>query len=209
MVRNRVRIRFSKQGDLRWIGHRDLMRCMERMFRRAELPLGMSEGFHPKPRMTFPLALAVGIEAIDEVMELELTEPLPAEEVLARLAPCLPPGLSLNSAELLPEGSRKAHVGGAAYEAPIPSNRREGLAERIDRLMAGSSCPVERARGRAAIDLRPLVEELELREGVLRMRLRVSAEQSAGAREVLTALELADLEHEGVCMRRTAVEIER
>ena len=74
MVRHRVRIRFCKQGDLRWIGHRDLMRCMERLFRRAALPLGMSQGFHPKPRMSFPAALAVGIAAMDEVMELELAE---------------------------------------------------------------------------------------------------------------------------------------
>ena len=74
MVRLRVRIRFSKQGDLRLIGHRDLMRCLERVFRRAGLALGFSQGFHPKPRMTFPLALAVGIEGLDEVMEVELAE---------------------------------------------------------------------------------------------------------------------------------------
>ena len=45
------------------------MRCLERLFRRAGLALSFSEGFHPKPRMTFPLALAVGIEGVDEVME--------------------------------------------------------------------------------------------------------------------------------------------
>ncbi len=74
MVRLRVRIRFSKQGDLRLIGHRDLMRCLERVFRRAQLALGFSQGFHPKPRMTFPSALAVGIEGLDEVMEVELAD---------------------------------------------------------------------------------------------------------------------------------------
>ena len=61
MVRHRVRIRFRKQDDLRWIGHRDLMRCCERWFRRAGVALRRSEGFHPKPRMSFPSALAVGI----------------------------------------------------------------------------------------------------------------------------------------------------
>ena len=83
-------MRFCKQGDLRLIGHRDLMRCLERVFRRAGLPLAMSQGFHPKPRMTFPLALAVGIEGIDEVMELELAESYTAEEVLGRLSPHAP-----------------------------------------------------------------------------------------------------------------------
>ena len=54
--------------------HRDLMRCFERLLRRAGVTLRMSQGFHPKPRMTFPSALAVGIEGTDEVMELELAE---------------------------------------------------------------------------------------------------------------------------------------
>jgi len=101
MVRQRVRMRFCKQGDLRLIGHRDLMRCLERLFRRAGLPLAMSQGFHPKPRMTFPSALALGIEGVDEVLELELTESPPAEELLQRLTPHAPPGLG-------PKSSRKA-----------------------------------------------------------------------------------------------------
>ena len=50
------------------------MRSLERLFRRAGLSLGMSEGYRPKPRMNFPLALAVGIEGRREVMELELNE---------------------------------------------------------------------------------------------------------------------------------------
>ena len=60
MIRQRVRIRFPKQDDLRLISHRDLMRAWERLFRRAGVALSMSEGFHPKPRMSFPSALAVG-----------------------------------------------------------------------------------------------------------------------------------------------------
>ena len=91
VVRLRVRIRFSKQGDLRFIGHRDLMRCFERLFRRAGLALSFSQGFHPKPRMTFPLALAVGIEGIDEVMEVELAE-TSRGGAFRRLAPQAPPG---------------------------------------------------------------------------------------------------------------------
>ena len=63
-IRQRVRIRFRKSGDLRLIGHRDLVRAWERAFRRAALPLGMSEGFHPKPRMSIPAALGLGIEGL-------------------------------------------------------------------------------------------------------------------------------------------------
>ncbi len=207
MVRLRVRIRFSKQGDLRLIGHRDLMRCLERLFRRAHLALGMSQGFHPKPRLTFPLALAVGIEGLDEVMELELAETLTGEEILKRLRAQAPAGLTFHSAEVLPDGCSKARIGSASYEAPIPSACRPGLRERIERLLAAATWPVARPRHPRPIDLRPLLLELALRDGVLAMRLRIDARGSVGPREVLAALGLVDLEGRGVRLRRSAVEV--
>ncbi len=74
MIRVRFRLRFRKREDLRWISHHDLVRTVERWLRRAGLPLRRSEGFHPKPKLSFPSALALGIAALDEVMEFELTE---------------------------------------------------------------------------------------------------------------------------------------
>jgi radical SAM-linked protein len=207
MVRLRARIRFSKQGDLRWIGHRDLMRSMERLFRRAGLTLGFSQGFHPKPRMTFPLALAVGIEGANEVMELELSQAVAADELLGRLVAQAPPGLIFRAAELLPDGAKKARVESVSYEAAIPAAPRAGVDQQIERLLAADSWPIERGRGRTMIDLRPLVLELALAGDVLSMRLLVSNQGSVGPREVLAALGLADVEQQGVCLRRTDVEI--
>ena len=144
MVRLRVRIRFCKQEDLRWIGHRDLMRCLERIFRRAALPLGMSEGFHPKPRMTFPLPWRSESPGRDEVMEFELAETLSAEEIRVRLAPQCPAGWRLRSVEVLPPEAKKAHVHSATYEAPIPAPLARRLG-RADRALAGPpACPIAR-----------------------------------------------------------------
>ena len=208
MVRQRVRIRFCKQGDLRWIGHRDLMRCLERLFRRAGLSLAMSQGFHPKPRMTFPWALAVGIEATDEIMELELAESCTAEKVLQALRRHAPPGLTINSVQVLPPTSKKARVRSVSYRVPVPPQCRGGLAEKVDRLMAVSSFPIHRPNRTAPLDLRPLLEELTLHEGVLSMRLRTGNRGSARPREVLGALGLADVELQGSHLTRTAVEIQ-
>jgi len=207
MVRLRVRIRFSKQGDLRLIGHRDLMRCFERLFRRAGLSLSFSEGFHPKPRMTFPLALAVGIEGVEEVMEFELAEIYEPDELHRRLAPHVPEGLSLRTIEILPEGSRKAQVRSADYEVSIPETHTAALGERIERLLAADAWPIERSRGQRSIDLRPCVLELSLRQRVLHMRLRIDSRGSVGPREGLAALDAAHLDREGARLRRTAVEI--
>ncbi len=184
------------------------MRCFERLFRRAGLALSFSEGFHPKPRMTFPLALAVGIEGIDEVMELELAEPITAGELERRLAPHAPPGLVFRAVEVLPEGTPKVRVQSASYDAAIPASvDRTDLRERIGHLLAVSSLPIERARGRAPIDLRPLVIELALTDIALEMRLRVDSQGSVGPREVLEALGLSGIERQGARLRRTAVEI--
>jgi radical SAM-linked protein len=208
MVRPRVRIRFRKQGALRFVGHRDLVRSLERLFRRAAVKLAMSEGFHPKPRMSFPTALAVGIEGLNEIMELELAEPIEAEELLARLAGQRLPGLDFVSAETLPPGARKAQVACLVYEAPLPDDRSPQAARSIAAFLASPSCPVWRPRQSQAFDIRPLVEELALRDGVLRMRLVPGPQASAGPRDVLGALGLADLEHSGAVLKRTAVEVQ-
>ena len=96
MERHRIRIRFRKEDDLRLISHRDLVRTWERLLRRAGLRLSMTEGFHPKPRMNFPSALALGIAGHDELLELELAEPLSADELRGRLVGQLPPGMGLD-----------------------------------------------------------------------------------------------------------------
>ncbi len=208
MVRQRVRIRFCKLGDLRLIGHRDLMRCMERLFRRAGLPLKMSEGFHPKPRMTFPSALAVGIESTDEVMELELARPCSADQVLAQISEHAPPGLTPQTVETLPQGCRKARVRSVRYQVPVPPPLCDGLAERISRLTADPSRLIERTGGKSPVELGTSLEKLTLQEDLLVMQLHSTSGASARPRDILAALELADLELQGVHLTRTAVEIE-
>lgn len=208
MVRPRARIRFRKQGTLRFVGHRDLVRSLERLFRRAALKLAMSEGFHPKPRMSFPSALAVGIEGLNEIMELELAEPVEAEELLAQIARQRLPGLDFVSVEMLPPGARKAQVARPTYEVPLPENRSPQAARSIAAFLASPSCPVWRPRQSRELDIRPLVAELALCDGVLRMRLVPGPQASAGPRDVLGALGLADLEHSGAVLTRTEVEVQ-
>jgi radical SAM-linked protein len=208
MVRPRVRIRFSKKSALRLIGHLDLMRCLERLFRRAGLSPSMSEGYRPKPRMNFPLALAVGIEGRREVMELELNEAPTADELLARLQSQVLPGLGIESLEVLPPGSRKARAVSASYQMAIPLPRLPGLEERIQQLLSASPLLIRRPNRSAPIDLSASLSAMALREGVLEMRLKTDSGGGAGPRDVLTALKLGDLEPEGTALTRTDVEID-
>src|SRR5439155_20976241 len=70
-LRCKVRLRFRKGGDLRLVSHHDLMRCFERMLRRAGLPYRSTAGFNPKPRLVFASALPLGVVGCEEVVELE------------------------------------------------------------------------------------------------------------------------------------------
>ncbi|MBN2022539.1 MAG: DUF2344 domain-containing protein [Pirellulales bacterium] len=208
-VRQRVRIRFAKQGDLRLIGHRDLVRAMERLFRRAGLRLGMSEGFHPKPRMSFPSALAVGIEGHDEVMELELAQPPREASLLADLSQHAVPGLAFHRVELLPNEGRiqKARLTHVTYRIAIPEGRRQETSRRAAELMAASAAFVDRPGRPEPLDLRCCLDALGVEDGELAIRLRVVPGANPGPRDVLERLGLADLESQGVCLRRTAVEV--
>jgi radical SAM-linked protein len=119
-LRLRYRVRFAKTGLLRWTSHRDLARLWERLVRRAQLHLSMTEGFHPKPRIGFPSALALGVSGIDEVVELDLAERLSASELMVRLAHDGQPGLEIKSVQLLPEGSGKAKLERTDYVITTP-----------------------------------------------------------------------------------------
>ena len=184
------------------------MRSLERAFRRAGLLLGMSEGYRPKPRMNFPLALAVGMEGQREVMELELQETPSTAELLARLQPQAPAGLRFESLEVLTEGSRKARAVSASYRMAIPQSRMPDLETKIQRLLAASTLSVPRPNRSAPVDVRPALVALALRDDVLEMRLKTDPGGGAGPRDVLAALELDDLERHGTVLTRSDVEID-
>lgn len=207
MIRNRIRIRFRKEGDLRLISHRDLLRLFERLFRRAELKLGMSEGFHPKARISFPSALALGIAGVDEVMEVELAEAAQAEDLKRHLAAHAPPGLAIVEVAVLGEGARKAQVASMTYEVAVPAARRAEAEQAVGRLLAAPSCNVAREGRDEPIDVRADLADAELVGGVLRFTLRASRTAAARPGEVLDALGLHDLLESGQFLTRSAVEI--
>jgi len=207
MDRPRVRIRFGKQGQLRWIGHRDLARLWERTLRRAGLRLAHSQGFHPKPKMSFPLALAVGIPSEDEVMEIELAEPCSPDQLEAQLVAHAPAGLQIKQIELLPPGAPKAQVRAVHYQIAVPPDRQPQLAEWIARW---TTCPEEllgSLGGEPPSVLRAL-ESIRLEGDRLQFTLRRLPDGVPNARDLLAQLQLADLEAQGAVLIRTQVELE-
>jgi radical SAM family uncharacterized protein len=111
------RIRFAKIGRAAFLGHLDLIRLLSRSFRRADLPLAVTRGFSPKPRISFGPALGLGVPSLGELMDADLEHVVPglrsweigdavrhelaADEVAERLAAVCPPGIEIRSCAIV------------------------------------------------------------------------------------------------------------
>ena len=206
-IRQRVRIHFQKVGDLRWISHRDLVRVFERIFRRAGLKLSMSEGFHPKARMSFPSALALGIAGQDEIMDVELADNEATDVIAQKLDALTPPGLIIDEVRKLDASEGKARVERLVYQFPVPESRRHEVAGRIDQFLSRLPYSIKREDRKEPIDVGDSLEQLLLEDGFVRVVLRTTPTAAVRPREILMLLGLDDLEAEGHWISRTAVEL--
>ena len=178
----RYRIRFGKRGTVRFISHRDLMGVLARAFRRAMLPVRMSQGFNPRPRFSLPAPLAVGVEGLDEVLELDLTERLAPDELSGRLARELPAGLEVSSAELLEQGE-KARVESVKYRVA-----GEVPAGAVERCAASRELRVTR-RDQRCVDIRPYLRSVSrFSDGGCECEVLVTNEGTARPAELVEAL---------------------
>lgn len=96
-----LRIMYTKTGYLRFLGHLELMKLFERVFRLNHLPLKFSEGFNPIPKLTFAAPLSVGLSTEGDVMEVQLTEAVPLLDVMKIQ---FPEGIEIKAARFVDAG---------------------------------------------------------------------------------------------------------
>jgi radical SAM-linked protein len=164
----KVRLRFSKLGKIRFISHRDVARVWERALRRAELPVAYTEGFSPRPRLSFGLALSTGHESLGEYLDVDLASAanaIDADQLPARLDPCLPVGIDAQAAVVIEPGtpSLQQAVTTCTWRIEAVGVTPDRLAEVVGDALATETLPVTRIRkGREEqIDLRPAVLSAE------------------------------------------------
>lgn len=118
----RLRIAYTKIEDARYIAHLDLTRVFERAIRRAEIKMSYSEGFNPRPKISFGFALAVGTEGEREYVDVDLQHDMDLGEVLARVQEQLPPGIRLLQGRALDYGAKSlmAVLNAASYRIRVP-----------------------------------------------------------------------------------------
>jgi radical SAM-linked protein len=197
-LRNRVAIRYVVGGDLRFISHHDTLRLFERALSRAGLPVRFSEGFNPRPRMTVALPRSVGLASSDELLVIELSEPMEGSQVAARLAAVMPGGMEVLSAEVLAEGDRRLPCE-ATYELLIDGTSPAELAERTAGLLAQQRLDVTRTEPRTGkkkvVDIRPYIVTVDVVDRLLSWTQSITPTGTVRPDEMLAALGLSASDH--------------
>ncbi len=204
-MRHRARITFRKFGDLRFIGHRDLVRVFERMLRRTGVGLALSQGFHPKAKLSFPLALAVGIEGAQESLEIEFSDPIDVDVITNLLISESPPGLTILEVRVPGENEKKPQPTSVEYRIPLAAKYHSVAQKAIDEFLGKCSVMIERPRRKKTIDARSDITELEISGGQLRFVQRLTRSAAVQPREILELLGLSHLEAEGNWITRSNI----
>ena len=100
----RVRIKYSKQGLLKFIGHLDMMRCFQKLLRRAGVDVTFSEGYSPQMVMSYAFPLGVGMTSDSEYVDVDLNRAYSSRELVSLLNEAAPEGLHVLDAREVPLG---------------------------------------------------------------------------------------------------------
>lgn len=162
------RVRFSKRGKIRFLSHRDLARIWERTLRRSDVAVAYSEGFSPRPRLSFGLALSTGHESLGEYLDIDLAAGagIEPEDLPSRVAGNLPEGMVAQAAMWIPAGtdSLQQAVVSCSWRIEVLGAEPASLADRVAEVLSLDALPtaVDRKGSTVALDARPAILQLEV-----------------------------------------------
>jgi radical SAM-linked protein len=194
----RLRLKFSRGEELKFLSHLDLMRLWERALRRAGLPLAYSEGFSPHPQIALAAPLSVGVTSQAELMDVLLSRWVPPQSFMAQVSEQLPCGVDL--LEAWPVGpkapSLQSQVRFIEYKVEVVVERGcEEVESALQSFLSAKELPWHHFRDTGArhYDLRALVDDLWLVDChdslcVLGMRLRCDEKGAGRPEQVAKAL---------------------
>jgi radical SAM family uncharacterized protein/radical SAM-linked protein len=195
---DRLRLEFAKFGVLRYLSHLALARALQRLFRRAEVPLAFSQGHSPHPKIQFGPPLPLGYDGDAEYLDFETAEPVDPSALLARLAAAAPQGFEVRRLIRVPAGrSLFDLIALQVYRVVLPKERiphADPGGWLIARIMQAPELLSHRERNGVVKtrDVRPLVHRAEVigeseNDLELRLELRRIGDASARPDEVVRA----------------------
>ncbi len=189
----KIRIKFKKYGNLKYIGHLDVQRFFQKAVRRAGIDVAYTTGFSPHQIMSFAAPLGVGLESNGEYMDMELNSFTDCQDIVTRQNQVSVEGIEILSAVVLPKeaGNAMASVAAAGYTVRFREGREPEFdwQNRIAAFYGRESIPVtkETKKGTAEIDLKQGILSMELRGDALYMLLDASSAGNIKPRMVIEA----------------------
>jgi radical SAM family uncharacterized protein/radical SAM-linked protein len=190
----RFRLRYAKMGKMRFLSHHDVVRAFHRAFRRAEIKLAYSKGFHPHPKLRFSPPLSLGVESTAEYVDFDVVNqhanPSTVGEALSRN---LPAGFALMElTEIsLSEPPVSAKIQQVSYEIrSFGSVSSDEIRDKIRAFNARETFPIEvKRKGKTrSMDLRASVEKLELSDSGVTMVIKSGPSGSINPLDAIAAI---------------------
>ena len=161
-------IKFTKGADIKFIGHLDLMRTIQRIIKRSGLPVEYSKGFNPHMALSIAQPLSVGVYSDGEYLDLVLTESLGVGEVIEKLNESAPPTIKflhatpveiIENVKRLPQAM--ALLDGARYTIKVKLNGTSKVEEEMGKTFNESKWEIVKKtkKGEKLTDIKPLVKE--------------------------------------------------
>ena len=180
----KARIKFRKNGVMKFIGHLDIMRYFQKAIRRAEIPIAFTSGYSPHMIMSFANPLGVGLTSDGEYFDIELTESIASKEAVRRLNEQMVDGMEIVSFVQIPDDKKSkgmSIVAGADYLSSVKNGSLpEYLAEKLEAFYAQNEiCVVKKTKkSEKEVDIRPMIYKLECRDGKIYMRVAAGSVQN-------------------------------
>ncbi len=171
----KVRMKFSKNGPIKFIGHLDVMRYFQKAIRRAEIDIAYSKGFSPHQIMSFAQPLGVGVESDGEYVDVELNSAISSKDVLDKLNAVMNEGIKVESVKRLPEGAMNAmaSVVASKYLISIKDNYELSIDFFSQCVKLGQKEHIyivkKTKKSEVEMDLKPAIFEMEITEDGLMM----------------------------------------
>ncbi|WP_330317864.1 TIGR03936 family radical SAM-associated protein [Streptomyces platensis] len=165
----RIRLRYTKRGRLRFTSHRDFQRAFERALRRAEVPMAYSAGFTPHPKVSYANAAPTGTGSEAEYLEIQLAERRDPDKLRELLNESLPDGLDVIDAVESRTSGLADRLEASVWEIRLDGVAPETAGRAVEAFLAAEEVQVERRtkNGMRTFDTRAAVARLEAagREG--------------------------------------------
>lgn len=171
----KARIKFRKNGVMKFVGHLDIMRYFQKAIRRAEIPIKFTGGYSPHMVMSFANPLGVGLTSDGEYFDIELTHPVTSEEAVRRLNAVMVEGMEVLSFVEIPDDKKNkgmSLVAGASYFSTVKEGELpKDWEEKLFAFYAQEQITVTKTtkKSEKEVDIRPMIYELVPKNGGIYM----------------------------------------